>query len=236
MVRAYHAAAATLNMMRAHATGGFADLRQVHAWNQEFVRRSSAGQRYERLADEIDRALAFMRACGADLDSVGVAHAVDLWASHEALLLDYESALTRRDEVSGSAYDLSAHLLWIGDRTRAVDDAHVAFAAGISNPIAVKLGPTARPEDAVALVDRLDPDRSPGRLTFVTRLGTGGVRELLPPIVEKVVGTGASVVWTCDPMHGNTVESAGGLKTRRVGGHLGEGAGVFQGDRGAGHH
>ena len=144
MVRAYHAAAATLSTMRAHASGGFADLRQVHAWNQDFVRRSSAGQRYERLADEIDRALAFMRACGVDLDSVGVAHAVELYASHEALLLDYESALTREDG-HGAVYDLSAHLVWIGERTRAIDGAHVGFAAGIANPIAVKLGPTARP-------------------------------------------------------------------------------------------
>src|SRR3954447_6218837 len=156
----------------------------------------------------MERALAFMRACGVDLDSVGVAHAVELYASHEALLLDYEAALTR-DGPPGPAYDLSAHLVWIGDRTRALDGAHVAFAAGIANPIAVKLGPTTRPEDAVALVDRLDPDRVPGRLTLVTRLGAERVRDLLPPIVEKVMSTDATVVWACDPMHGNTLESTG---------------------------
>src|SRR4051812_43418932 len=226
MVRAYHAAAETLATMRAHATGGFADLRQVHAWNQDFVRRSSAGLRYERVADEIDRALAFMRACGVDLDSVGVAHAVELYASHEALLLDYETALTRTD--SGASYDLSAHLLWIGERTRALDGAHVEFAAGIANPIAVKLGPAARPEDAVALVERLDPERTPGRLTLVTRLGAGQVRDLLPPIVEKVTAAQASVVWACDPMHGNTLESSGGLKTRRFDDILEEVTGFFE--------
>jgi 3-deoxy-7-phosphoheptulonate synthase len=226
MLRAYHSAAETLVTMRAHATGGFADLRRVHAWNQDFVRRSRAGQRYERLADEIDRALAFMRACGVDLDSVGVAHAVELYASHEALLLDYESALTRAGG-SGPAYDLSAHMVWIGERTRALDGAHVAFAAGIANPIAVKLGPTASPEDAVALVERLDPDRVPGRLTLITRLGAERVRDLLPPMVEKVSGTDATVVWACDPMHGNTLESSGGLKTRRFDDILDEVTGFF---------
>jgi 3-deoxy-7-phosphoheptulonate synthase len=226
MLRAYRSAAETLVTMRAHATGGFADLRRVHAWNQDFVRRSRAGQRYERLADEIDRALAFMRACGVDLDSVGVAHAVELYASHEALLLDYESALTRA-EGGGPAYDLSAHMVWIGERTRAIDGAHVAFAAGIANPVAVKLGPTASPEDAVALVERLDPDRVPGRLTLITRLGAERVRDLLPPMVEKVSGTDATVVWACDPMHGNTLESSGGLKTRRFDDILDEVTGFF---------
>jgi 3-deoxy-7-phosphoheptulonate synthase len=234
MVRAYNAAAQTLSTMRAHASGGFADLRQVHAWNQDFVRRSSAGQRYERLADEIERALAFMRACGVDLDSVGVAHAVDLYASHEALLLDYEEPLTRYDEARGAAYDLSAHLVWIGDRTRALDGAHVAFAAGIANPVALKLGPSAEPDDVVALVDKLDPERTPGRLTLVTRHGASRVRDLLPPIVEKVRGTGATVVWACDPMHGNTMGSAGGLKTRRFDDILEEVTGFFEVHRGLG--
>jgi 3-deoxy-7-phosphoheptulonate synthase len=228
MLRAYHSAAATLATMRAHASGGFADLRQVHAWNQDFVRRSSAGQRYERLADEIDRALAFMRACGVDLDSVGVAHAVELYASHEALLLDYERALTRVDAARGAAYDLSAHMVWIGERTRALDGAHVEFAAGIANPIGVKLGPTASPDDAVALLEALDPDRIPGRLTFITRMGAARVRDVLPPLVEKLQATGAVVVWACDPMHGNTVESAGGLKTRRFDDILDEVTGFFE--------
>src|SRR5436305_12257124 len=200
--------------MRAPTGVSFANLRQDHACNQDVVRRSSAGQRYERLADEIDRALAFMRACGVDLDSVGVAHAVDLYASHEALLLDYESALTREGD-GGPAYDLSAHMVWIGERPGAVDGAHVAFAASIANPIAVKLGPGVQPDDVVALVERLDPERTPGRLTLITRLGSHRIRDLLPPVVEKVTASGATVVWACDPMHGNTVESAGGLKTRR---------------------
>ncbi|MFL6238056.1 MAG: class II 3-deoxy-7-phosphoheptulonate synthase [Actinomycetes bacterium] len=234
MLRAYHSAASTLATMRAHATGGFADLRQVHAWNQDFVRRSSAGQRYERLADEIDRALGFMRACGVDFDSLGVAHAVELYASHEALLLDYEQPLTRRDAARGSEYDESAHMVWIGERTRAIDGAHVEFAARIANPIGVKLGPAAKPEDAVALVERLNPDRVPGRLTFVTRLGAGGVRDLLPPIVQKVSACEAAVVWACDPMHGNTLESVGGLKTRRFDDILDEVRGFFEVHRGLG--
>src|SRR3954464_3115536 len=236
MAQAYPPAAKTLATMRAHASGGFADLRQVHEWNQDFVRRSSAGQRYERLAAEIERALALMRACGGDLDSVGVAHAVELYASHEALLLDYEEPLTRADSDGGAAYDLSAHMVWIGDRTRAVDGAHVEFAAGIANPIGLKLGPSAQPEDAVALVERLDPDRTPGRLTLVTRFGAGRLRDLLPPIVEKVTASGAGVVWACDPMHGNTVESAGGLKTRRFDDILDEVKGFFEVHRELGTH
>jgi 3-deoxy-7-phosphoheptulonate synthase len=228
MLRAYHSAAATLNLMRAHATGGFADLRQVHAWNQDFVRRSGAGQRYERLADDIDRALAFMRACGLDLDAIGTAHGVELYASHEALLLDYESALTRDDADTGARYDLSGHLVWIGERTRAIDGAHVAFAAELANPIGLKIGPTATPDEVVALVDRLDPDRIPGRLTLVTRLGARGVHDLLPPIIEKVIASGAMVVWTCDPMHGNTRESEGGLKTRHFDDIVEEVTGFFE--------
>src|SRR4051812_43472271 len=171
MVRAYHAAAATLSTMRAHASGGFADLRQVHAWNQDFVRRSGAGQRYERLANEIDRALAFMRACGIDLEAIGAAHGVELYASHEALLLDYESAMTRHDELGAGSYDLSAHMVWVGERTRALDGVHVDFVSRIANPIGVKVGPTASPDDVVDLVERLDPQRTPGRLTVVSRLG-----------------------------------------------------------------
>jgi len=227
MLRAYHSAALTLNLVRAFATGGFADLRRVHAWNADFVRRSPAGQRYESLAADINRALAFMRACGVDLDRVESAHGVELYASHEALLLDYESALTRYDE-GGAAYDLSGHMLWVGERTRALDGAHVEFVRGIANPVGVKLGPNARPEDAVALVERLDPDRRPGRLTFITRMGAGQVRDALPPIVEKVTASAAEVVWVCDPMHGNTTESSTGLKTRHFDDVVEEVTGFFE--------
>jgi 3-deoxy-7-phosphoheptulonate synthase len=169
-----------------------------------------------------------MRACGIDLDHEQSMRGVELFASHEALLLDYEAALTRLDEARGVDYDLSAHMVWIGDRTRGLDDAHVAFAAGIGNPIGVKLGPTAAPEDAVALADRLDPDRTPGRLTFITRLGAGRVRDLLPPLVEKVRAEGVSVTWVVDPMHGNTVTTPSGYKTRHFDDVIDEVRGFFE--------
>ncbi|MGH3319290.1 MAG: class II 3-deoxy-7-phosphoheptulonate synthase [Streptosporangiaceae bacterium] len=215
LLGAYNAAAQTLNLARACATGGLADLRQVHRWCFDFVRSSAMGLRYEALAEEIDRALAFMRACGVDLDRDGAARGVEFYASHEALLLEYESALTRWDTEGRAAYDLSGHMVWVGERTRALDGAHVEFASGVANPIGVKLGPTTRPEDAIALADRLDPDYAPGRLTFITRIGAQRVWDLLPPIVEKVAASGHEVVWVCDPMHGNTFESATGYKTRR---------------------
>ena len=233
LLRAYHASASTLNLCRAFSTGGYADLRLVHAWNQDFVSGSRAGERYEALAREIDRALAFMHACGADPEEF---HTVEFFSSHEALILDYESALTRIDSRTGRPYDLSAHLLWVGERTRAVDGAHVEFAAGIRNPIAVKLGPTATPDEALALVERLNPDRELGRLMFVTRMGAGQVRDVLPPLVEKVTAAGAPVAWICDPMHGNTVEIAGGVKTRRFDDVVDEVRGFFEVHRALGTH
>jgi 3-deoxy-7-phosphoheptulonate synthase len=233
LLRAFHASASTLNLCRAFSTGGYADLRLVHAWNQDFVSGSRAGERYEALAREIDRALAFMHACGADPEEF---HTVEFFASHEALILDYESALTRIDSRTGQPYDLSAHLVWIGERTRAVDGAHVEFAAGIRNPVAVKLGPTTTADDALALVDRLNPDREPGRLTFVTRMGAGQVRRVLPALVEKVTAAGAPVAWICDPMHGNTVEIAGGIKTRRFDDVVDEVRGFFEVHREIGTH
>ncbi|HLZ38803.1 MAG TPA: 3-deoxy-7-phosphoheptulonate synthase class II, partial [Mycobacteriales bacterium] len=214
MIQAYHCATATLNLVRAFATGGYAGLRQVHAWTTDFVRRSPVGERYEALAADIDRALAFMRACGVDLDRLATAHGVELFASHEALLLEYESALTRWDGGRGAAYDLSAHLLWVGDRTRDPDGAHVDFLARVANPVAVKLGPSATPAQVTALVDRLDPHREPGRLTLITRMGAARVRDLVPPLVAAVQAAGATTVWACDPMHGNTVVAADGRKTR----------------------
>ena len=227
MLRSYHQSAATLNLVRAFATGGFADLRQVHAWNQDFVRRSPAGQRYEALAAAIEQALAFMRACGMDLDRFESAHEVELYASHEALLLDYESALTRREEATGDWYDCSAHMLWVGERTRQVDGAHVTMLRGVMNPLGVKLGPSATPEEAVALAAALDPDRTPGRLTLVSRMGAEHVRDRLPPLVEAVRQAGHPVVWCCDPMHGNTFES-GSYKTRHFDAILDECRGFFE--------
>jgi 3-deoxy-7-phosphoheptulonate synthase len=225
LLRAYHCAAGTLNLCRAFAGGGYADLHELHAWNQDFVAASPAGRRYERLAGEIDRALAFMKACGVDPEEL---HGVELYSSHEGLLLEYERALTRIDSRTGQPYDVSAHLIWIGDRTRDLDGAHVEFFRQIRNPIAVKLGPTTTPEDDDALVERLDPDREPGRLSFITRLGAGRVREALPPLVEAVTGMGAQIAWICDPMHGNTFEAPSGHKTRRVDHVLDEVAGFFE--------
>jgi 3-deoxy-7-phosphoheptulonate synthase len=214
MLRCYHQAAATLNLLRAFTKGGFADLNRVHQWNLEFVRTSGEGRRYEILAGEIDRALRFMAACGIDLDAEVQLHEVDFYTSHEALLLGYEEALTRRDSLTGDWYDCSAHLLWIGDRTRQVDGAHVEFLAGVQNPLAVKLGPDATPDDAVALCRRLDPAREPGRLTLVSRMGADLVEARLPPILRAVQRSGHPVTWACDPMHGNTFVHESGYKTR----------------------
>ena len=212
LVDVYHSSAATLNLVRAFVTGGYADLRQVHTWNTDFVRDSVAGQRYEQVAGEIDRALTFMKAIGADPDEF---HRVDFHSSHEALILEYEHALTRIDSRTGTPYDVSGHFLWIGERTRQLDGAHVELLRHIRNPIGVKLGPTATPDDALALAGRLNPDNEPGRLTFVTRFGAGRVRDRLPHLVEKVSAAGVEVAWVCDPMHGNTFETSSGHKTRR---------------------
>jgi 3-deoxy-7-phosphoheptulonate synthase len=233
LLRAYHRAAVTLNLCRAFTLGGYADLRQVHAWNQDFVRASPAGQRYERLAGEIDRALEFMRACGADPEQV---HTVEFYAGHEALLLDYEHALTRLDPRTGRHYDLSAHFVWIGERTRSLDEAHVEFARQIANPIGVKLGPTVTPEAALSLAERLNPDGEPGRLTFITRMGARRVRDVLPPLIEKVSAGAAPVAWICDPMHGNTFATPSGHKTRRFDDILDEVAGFFDVHRALGTH
>jgi 3-deoxy-7-phosphoheptulonate synthase len=233
LLDAYHCAAGTLNLCRAFTNGGYADLHQAHAWNQDFVAQSPAGQRYERLAGEIDRALSFMKACGADPEEL---HGVEFYASHEGLLLDYERALTRIDSRTGSPYDVSAHLLWIGDRTRDPDGAHVEFFRHVRNPIGVKLGPTISPDDALSLIERLNPDDEPGRLSFITRLGAGKVRDVLPPLVEKVAERGSPVAWICDPMHGNTFEAPSGHKTRRLDHVLDEVAGFFEVHRALGTH
>jgi 3-deoxy-7-phosphoheptulonate synthase len=233
LLRAYHSAAVTLNLLRAFTSGGYADLHQAHAWNKDFVAESPAGQRYEQLAGEIDRALAFMNACGVDPEEL---HGVEFYSSHEALLLEYERALTRIDRRTGLPYDVSAHLVWIGDRTRRTDGAHVEFCRRIRNPIAVKLGPTASPDDVTALIDLLNPDDVPGRLTLIPRLGAGAVRKQLPPLVEAATERGSPVAWICDPMHGNTFETPSGHKTRRVDHVLDEVAGFFEVHRALGTH
>ncbi|MBM6622620.1 3-deoxy-7-phosphoheptulonate synthase class II [Micrococcaceae bacterium RIT802] len=224
MVKAYNTSAATLNLIRAFTQGGFADLRSVHNWNKGF-RANPAHAQYESLAAEIDRAVRFMDACGADFDALKT---TEFFASHEALLLDYERALTRTDSRTGQPYDTSGHFLWIGERTRQLDGAHVDFLSRVRNPLGVKLGPNTTGEDALALVEKLDPNREPGRLTFITRMGAKNIREKLPSIVEKVTASGAQVLWVTDPMHGNTVTSENGYKTRRFDDVMDEVRGFFE--------
>ena len=224
LLEVYHSSASTLNLVRAFTTGGYADLRQVHAWNSEFVRNSPAGARYEAMAAEIDRALTFMEAIGADPDEF---HRVDFYSSHEALLLEYEHAMTRIDSRTEAPYNVSGHFVWIGERTRQLDGAHVEYFRHIRNPIGCKLGPTATADDALALAHRLNPANEAGRLTFITRFGAEKVRDGLPPLVEKVTAEGVDVTWICDPMHGNTFEASTGYKTRRFEDVLGEIQGFF---------
>ncbi|SDH62536.1 3-deoxy-D-arabinoheptulosonate-7-phosphate synthase [Sinosporangium album] len=233
LLRAYHSAAVTLNLCRAFTKGGYADLRQVHTWNRDFVAESPAGRRYEQLAREIDQALSFMHACGANPSEF---HTVEFYSSHEALILDYDRALTRIDSRTGLPYDVSAHMVWIGERTRQLDGAHVEFFSRIRNPIGVKLGPTTSPDDALALVRKLNPENEPGRLTFITRMGAGRIRDVLPDLVEKVTASGAQIAWICDPMHGNTFEAPSGHKTRRLDDVLDEVAGFFEVHRALGTH
>jgi len=211
LLQVYNASAATLNLVRAFTKGGFADLRSMHTWNADFVRTAHVSARYEQLTAEIDRALAFMMACGVNDDSF---RTVDFYASHEALLIDYEHALTRIDSRTSTPYNVGGHLLWIGDRTRQVDGAHVALLKSLRNPVGLKVGPSATPDEVVELVETLDPDREPGRMTVISRMGATKVRDLLPPIVQAVEATGRKVCWVCDPMHGNTFATSNGYKTR----------------------
>jgi|TARA_B110000438_G_scaffold77760_1_gene77945 3-deoxy-7-phosphoheptulonate synthase len=213
LLQAYNTSAATLNLLRAFTRGGYADLRQVHEWNQEFVASSPAGKRYEILAAGIEKALNFMTACGFDTDDAAMRQ-VELYTSHEALLLGYEQALTRQDSITGDWYDCSAHMLWIGERTRELEGAHVEFLRGVHNPIGSKIGPSTSPGDALDLCNALNPDKIPGRLTLISRMGAGKVGEHLPAILEAVSAAGHPVVWQCDPMHGNTYSTESGIKTR----------------------
>ena len=214
MVQAYNQSAATLNLLRAFAQGGYADLHKVHAWNLGFVSRSAQAARYEDMANRIDEAVQFMAACGITGDTVSAIRETEFFTSHEALLLPFEQALTRIDSTSGDWYDVSAHLLWVGDRTRQLDGAHVEFLRGVKNPIGLKCGPSLEADDLIRLIDRLNPANEPGRMTLISRMGADGVGTLLPPLVRRVAAEGRVVAWSCDPMHGNTIKSATGFKTR----------------------
>ena len=214
LLRAYQQSASTLNLLRAFTKGGYAHLRQVHSWNQAFVASSPAGERYEQVARGIDSALRFLAACGVDLDDDPAMRQVDLYTSHEALLLGYEEALTRQDSVTGDWYDCSAHMLWIGERTRDPGGAHMEFLSGVDNPVGCKVGPSVTPAALLAVCDRLNPGRVPGRLTLITRMGSAGIATQLPPLLAAVRDAGHPVVWACDPMHGNTYTNPMGRKTR----------------------
>ncbi|MGH6946085.1 MAG: class II 3-deoxy-7-phosphoheptulonate synthase [Kiloniellales bacterium] len=227
LVRAYNQSAATLNLLRAFAQGGFADLHKVHQWNQQFVAASAQGQRYEELATRIDEALAFMEACGLTPEKVPELRETEFYTSHEALLLSYEQALTRIDSLTGQWYDCSAHMLWVGDRTRQPESAHVEFLRGVQNPIGLKCGPSLDSDELIRLIDILNPKNEPGRLTLICRTGSDQVEKKLPPLVRAVVREGRQVVWSCDPMHGNTVKSASGFKTRPFDRILAEVRGFF---------
>ncbi len=236
MVRAYHQAASTLNLLRAFAKGGYADLSRVHGWNREFIRDSAQGERYEALADRITEALRFMAACGVTPATHPALRETAFYTSHEALLLPYEEALTRQDSTKGGWYDTSAHMLWIGARTGQADGAQVAFARGIANPLGLKVGPDMGADALLCLVDILNPLNTPGRLTLIARMGHEGVSHKLPPLVRAVQREGRAVVWSCDPMHGNTHTAAGGYKTRRFDAILAEVRGFFAVHRDAGTH
>ncbi|GAA2847911.1 class II 3-deoxy-7-phosphoheptulonate synthase [Microbacterium arabinogalactanolyticum] len=230
LLQGYHMASSTLNLIRAFTQGGFADLREVHSWNKGFA-QNPANQRYERMAAEIDRAIKFMEAAGADFDEL---KRVEFFTGHEGLLMDYERPMTRIDSRTGTPYNTSAHFLWIGERTRDLDDAHVDYFSHIRNPIGVKLGPTTSPDTALALIDKLDPNREPGRLTFITRMGAGKIRDALPPLLQAVKDSGATPLWVTDPMHGNGITTSTGYKTRRFDDVVDEVRGFFEAHRAVG--
>ncbi|WP_434811650.1 class II 3-deoxy-7-phosphoheptulonate synthase [Microbacterium sp. bgisy189] len=230
LLKGYHTAASTLNLIRAFTQGGFADLREVHSWNKGFA-GNPANARYERLATEIDRAIKFMEAAGANFDEL---RGVEFYTGHEGLLMDYERPMTRIDSRTATPYNTSAHFLWIGERTRELDGAHVDYFSKIRNPIGVKLGPSTTPETALALIDKLDPEREPGRLTFITRMGAGKIRDALPPLLQAVKDAGATPLWVTDPMHGNGITTPNGYKTRRFDDVVDEVRGFFEAHRAVG--
>ncbi|RFA13312.1 3-deoxy-7-phosphoheptulonate synthase class II [Subtercola boreus] len=232
LVEGYHTSASTLNLIRAFTQGGFADLREVHHWNKGFT-SNPANARYEDLAREIDRAIRFMIACGADFEAL---KRTEFYTAHEALLFDYERPMTRIDSRTGTPYNTSSHFQWIGERTRDLDGAHIDFLSRVRNPIGVKLGPSTSPDDMMRLIDKLDPVREPGRLTFITRMGAGKIRDALPPLLEAIKASDATPLWVTDPMHGNGLTTPNGYKTRRFDDVVDEVKGFFEAHRAAGTH
>ncbi|MGH1420979.1 MAG: class II 3-deoxy-7-phosphoheptulonate synthase [Hyphomonas sp.] len=216
LIQAYSQSASTLNLLRAFSQGGYANLNNVHSWMLGFVDRSPLGERYGAMADQISKSLDFMKACGITSESVPHVNQVEFYTSHEALLLGYEEAMTRIDSTSGDWYDTSAHMLWIGHRTRQVDHAHVDFCAGVKNPIGMKCGPGLETDELLRILDKLDPENEAGRITLISRFGSDGVAEGLPPLARAIKKAGRNVVWSCDPMHGNTLKTDNGFKTRPV--------------------
>lgn len=216
MIKAYNQSAATMNLLRAFATGGLADLHQVHQWNLDFAHKGGINQKFEDLAEDIEKSLKFMEACGVNSKTYRTLRETDIYTSHEALLLPYEEAFTRKDSITGKWYDTSAHMLWIGDRTRGYDDAHVEYMRGINNPIGIKAGPTMDPDDLVRLVERLNPENEAGRLNVIVRMGADKVGDGMPKLIRAIEREGMKVVWSCDPMHGNTIKSSNNFKTRPV--------------------
>ncbi|NIY77607.1 3-deoxy-7-phosphoheptulonate synthase class II [Thalassospira sp. HF15] len=235
-IRAYNQSAATLNLLRAFAQGGFADLTKIHRWNLSFVDGSPAGERYSKMTTQIDEAVAFMEACGITAESAPQLRETDFYTSHEALLLGYEQALTRQDSLTGEWYDCSSHMLWIGDRTRQADHAHVEFLRGVNNPIGMKCGPTMDEDDLIRLIDILNPNNEAGRLTLIARMGADKVFDNLPRLVKRVKDEGRKVVWSCDPMHGNTIKASTGYKTRPFDAILSEVKNFFEVHKAEGTH
>ena len=229
LLKAYNQSASTLNLLRAFAQGGFANLEEIHRWTLGFVSNSPQGERYKELAGRLDEALRFMKACGLTAESIQQLRETDFYTSHESLLLGYEEAMTRQDTITddGGWYSTSAHMIWIGDRTRQPDGAHVEYMRGINNPIGLKCGPSLDPEELIGLIDKLNPDNDPGRLTLICRMGSENVQEKLGPLIRAVEREGKAVVWSCDPMHGNTITSSNGYKTRPFDRILSEVRGFF---------
>jgi 3-deoxy-7-phosphoheptulonate synthase len=236
LMQAYSQSAATLNLLRAFAQGGYADLHQVQRWNLGFVAKSPLGERYRDLADRLTESLEFMSACGLNSETTPQIRETEFYTSHEALILGYEQALTRIDSTSGDWYACSAHMLWIGDRTRQPDGAHVEFLRGVRNPIGIKAGPSLPPDELIRLIDVLNPENEPGRLTVIARMGADKVETGLPPLLRKVQSEGRKVLWACDPMHGNTIKASNGYKTRVCDNILSEVSGFFAAHRTEGTH
>ena len=214
LIKAYNQSAATLNLLRAFSRGGMSDLNQVHSWNLDFIKDNTLGIKYEELAAKITQTLEFMKACGITNENTSQLHETTLYTSHEALLLNYEEALTRQDSITGEWYDCSAHMLWIGDRTRDLDGAHLEYFRGIQNPIGCKVGPTMKEDELIRLIDAINPNNESGRLNLIVRMGANKVADIYPKLLKKVKDEGRNVLWSCDPMHGNTIKADNGYKTR----------------------